>query len=665
LRENFDRFNFAIHKEKEMADFRRWILAFALLVLVLGAVAPASAQTGTAFQCTANAAVPPTIRQEGLTELVGDIVLNCTGGIPTPTGTPIPQANITVSFAQTITSRVLATVGTINLTEALLLVDEPNPAVGQIQDVCPDPTNPIGTQASGTGCAEVGSTPPGASFATNGDYNVYQGTMLSGSPSTVTFLGVPIDPPGTALTRVYRMTNIRISPGLISNAITPIYAFISASSSTSVPINNPAPIVAFVEKGLNASATGTGTPFLQCETTTGFVNVGTVSFAENFATAFKYRVAQGSPLDTAPGPGLQYTPGAIYNTESGLVLAASSTANQLVGLAGGAGLADWGSRFYATISNIPAGVDIEVDDASNSTSGTGRAVLVSSATVADPGPYGLAVDPNPGTIAQTDVTSSVANGSVTVYWEVISENPVALDTFNFNIYVEFTGTPGTTPLTVAPTVVLGWAPNTSTGSPVGIGIPTFTLGATSPTTLFTVSPCQTILLFPYVTDFGDFDTGVAISNTSEDNLGSGGASSALNQTGACTVTFYGGYGTNTTFTNTSTNLGTVAGSNVLSSTDPRTNNFGSATGQIAPGQTWTFSVSGIDSTHGQTGYLGFTGYAIAVCDFQYAHGYAFVSDYGINRFATAYLALIIPDAPRTATPFTTSAAGEPGEQLVH
>jgi len=644
-----------------MADFRRWILAFAVLVLVMGAVAPASAQT-SAFTCTANAAVPPTIRQEGLTELVGDIVLNCTGGIPTATGTPIPQANITVSFAQTITSRVLATIGNINLTESLLLVDEPDPAKGQIQNVCPSPTNPLG--APPAGCQATGDS--GASFATNGDFNVYQGTMLAGSPSTVTFLGVPIDAPATGLTRVYRITNVRISPGLISNAITPIYAFISASSSTSVPINNPAPIVAFVEQGLAASATGTGTPFLQCETTTGFVNVGTVNFSENFATAFKYRVAQGSTLDTAPGPGLQYSPGAIYNTESGLVLAAADTANQSVGLAGGAGLADWGSRFYATISNIPAGVDIEVDNASNSSSGHGRAVMVSAATAADPGPYGLAVDPDPPSgVGQTDVTSSISNGSVTVYWEVINENPVALDTFSFNIYVEFTGTPGTTPLTVAPTVVMGWAPNTSSGSPVGIGIPTFTLGATSPVTLFTVSPCQTILLFPYVTDFGDFDTGIAISNTSEDNLGSGGGSSALNQSGYCTVTFYGGYGTNTTFTNTSTNLGTVAGSNVLSSSDPRTNNFGTTDGTIAYGQTWTFSVSSIDSTHGQTGFLGFTGYAIAVCNFQYAHGYAFVSDYGINRFATAYLALIIPDAPRSATPFTTSASGEPGEQLVH
>ena len=60
-----------------MADFRRWILAFAALVLVLGSAVPASAQAG--LNCTASAAVTPTLRHEGFTELTGDILLNCVG----------------------------------------------------------------------------------------------------------------------------------------------------------------------------------------------------------------------------------------------------------------------------------------------------------------------------------------------------------------------------------------------------------------------------------------------------------------------------------------------------------------------------------------------------------------------------------------------------------
>src|ERR1039457_4693586 len=102
-----------------MADFRRWILAFAALVLVLGSVVPASAQNG--LTCTASAAVTPTLRHEGFTELTGDIFLNvivARGTTPTPAGAVILQADISVSLSAPVTSRILS--GTA--TEALLLV---------------------------------------------------------------------------------------------------------------------------------------------------------------------------------------------------------------------------------------------------------------------------------------------------------------------------------------------------------------------------------------------------------------------------------------------------------------------------------------------------------------------------------------------------------------
>jgi hypothetical protein len=51
----------------------------------------------------------------------------------------------------------------------------------------------------------------------------------------------------------------------------------------------------------------------------------------------------------------------------------------------------------------------------------------------------------------------------------------------------------------------------------------------------------------------------------------------------------------------------------------------------------------------------FLGYVIAVCNFQYGHGFAFVSDVGARNLAMGYLALVIPDPPRSATPFDCSA----------
>jgi hypothetical protein len=77
---------------------------------------------------------------------------------------------------------------------------------------------------------------------------------------------------------------------------------------------------------------------------------------------------------------------------------------------------------------------------------------------------------------------------------------------------------------------------------------------------------------------------------------------------------------------------------------------------------------------------GFEGYIIASCEFQYAHGYAFISDTQVARVAQGYLALIIPDrtvttgkpgvnggyTERPASPFNVGddAVGS-GEQLVH
>ena len=46
---------------------------------------------------------------------------------------------------------------------------------------------------------------------------------------------------------------------------------------------------------------------------------------------------------------------------------------------------------------------------------------------------------------------------------------------------------------------------------------------------------------------------------------------------------------------------------------------------------------------GSTAIPGFQGYAIAQANFQYAHGFAFISDVGAQRLAQGYLALILPD----------------------
>jgi hypothetical protein len=674
LRENFDRFNFAIHKEKEMVDFRKCFLAIAVLVLAIGFVAPASAQVAT-FQCAANAAVPPTLRAEGLTELIGDIVLNCNGGVPTPVGTSIPTANVTVFLPNAVTSRITET-GT-TLVDALLLVDEPSAAN---QKVCPYPTNPAPVGASPdptSNCLDAGDG--GASFATNGDYNVYQG-ILTG-PNAVTFLGVPVDPPASAgaPTRVYRVTNIRTNASAYpSSNVTPVQAYVSISSSTSVPITNAEPIVGFIapglvygsNKGIPVTA-GTSSNFLQCETYDQIAS--TVTFTEGFATSFKIR-------DAGPFSGLQNVPGAIYNTESGLIVPDTVPGATSAYF----GLADLGTRLKITFANLPHGIKLSVPISITDTVG-GVIQLVSTNNasagfddVADDGTFGPPFELSTGAVTINYASSAADTGSAAVVYEVYSANANAIDSFPVPITISFTGAPGVpgtpdiTGSNPAPTVVGGFAPTPSGGSftlatggvaePEPWSIPRF-VDNTVTTNIFSIALCQTILLFPYVTDYPGFDTGVAISNTSADPLGD---LSASPQTGACTVTFYGGVVSSTgAFTNTAVNLNGATGSYSTTTANTFT------TGLIGPGQTWAFGLSTIDSTFGTSGFVGFVGYAIATCQFQYAHGYAFVSDYGLRNFAASYLALIIPDiaTPRQPVPNVCSglnvACLPTGEQLVH
>jgi hypothetical protein len=54
---------------------------------------------------------------------------------------------------------------------------------------------------------------------------------------------------------------------------------------------------------------------------------------------------------------------------------------------------------------------------------------------------------------------------------------------------------------------------------------------------------------------------------------------------------------------------------------------------------------------------GFEGYIIAVCNFQLAHGFAFVSDVGARNLAMGYLALVVTTG--------TSARNNETESLAH
>src|SRR5580658_9935305 len=71
--------------------------------------------------CTASAPAPLLARGAGDTEPVGDLILTCTGGTPTPAGLQVPQENFTLALNTNLTSRVTSD---SKFSETLLLIDE-------------------------------------------------------------------------------------------------------------------------------------------------------------------------------------------------------------------------------------------------------------------------------------------------------------------------------------------------------------------------------------------------------------------------------------------------------------------------------------------------------------------------------------------------------------
>lgn len=576
-----------------MADFRRCILALAVVALLTGLVSTASAQVPQPFACTATAAVPTLMRSEGLTELTGDIVLQCSGTFP---ASPTNLANFAVFLGNTtITSRILNPA--TGDSEALLLVDEP--AAG-------------GLITSGT------------------DKNVFQGVI---SGNQVQFLGVPVVPfATTAVTverRVFRITNLRANASAVGTgaAGTPglVTAFISIVGPTSIPVNNAQQTVGFVQRGLefllrdpvtgtdvNAQAdAGARTfadelTFAQCAARgTGAgaqqTPIAALRFRELFATAFKTR-----------GDASQTTPGAIYNTESGLVISGLTSASGVLS-PGVAGLADTGTKLRAVFNNLPNGLRVFVSNRNiigglpSSATASRQAVLVASQTAPTvfPGGTGAVVPTNtfePVSGRQIQVTQlTPVGGTVEAVWEVIAADSLTTEFFDFWLHFGWASNVGNnTPALGTGTVAGTFAPiSTVATASATAPIPRFA-DTGSAINVIGIVACRTNLLFPFVTNQAGFDTGLAIANTSEDIFGT------TPQTGTCTLNFFG---------------------------------------DAAPAPVTTEAIAGGDVyvNLAQSVAPGFQGYMIAQCGFQFAHGFAFVSDVGARNLAMGYLALVIPD----------------------
>jgi hypothetical protein len=636
--------------------------------------------------CNTNVTVTPALRGEGYTEQTGDITITCTGGAAVALGTSpatapmIPLVNFTIFYNTTVTSRLLpvsSPQSSGNTSEALLLIDEPGsglPGFGPSlnQTLC---TTPL------TGCSAWAGLPvspggvvsaspaaaAGPGTITGGVYvpsnvpaaNVYQGVV---SGNSVTFFGVPVMPPTTTGSRVFRITNVRVNAqplaGGSASGGTPVAASISISGATSLSISNSAPNVGYVSLGLTAGASS-ASGLNQCATQTK-TGVNILTFTENFGTAFKTRVVAQTNNQYAgqinnPGqlgnPG-QNIPGGIYNSESNFIFpAAFSGSNQ-------AGLTDFGTRLKATFNNVPAGARIFVSTANvnnaafpitpltpiggsaanaNITTGAyiGYAQLVSVGSTESindgnagtsgffPAVAGTDNGPNGGNVPIAEV--SLSNGTGAAVWEVVNTNPNTNESFKFAVYTTYVANVAqNSPPAGTTTVNLSFAPTATSGvASATLPVPRFAGDSLAARNIFIVNICRTILLYPYITNQAGFDTGLTVANTSQDPFTVGSSVTGA-QAGSCALTYYGG-------------------TTAAPTTPPAPLN----TGTIAAGTVW----AGLTSTMTP----GFQGYMFAVCNFQYAHGFAFISDVGARNLAMGYLAIVIPD------PGTGTRSAGPGE----
>jgi len=463
------------------------------------------------------------------------------------------------------------------------------------------------------------------------------------SGNSVTFYGVPILPPTTTGSRIYRITNIRANAnGISGGGPTPgsITGSVSISPANAFTINQPLNTLAFVQTGLatsirTASDGGGFGPITAAQCTTnngnggnngnGF-NVASLRFSENFPTAFKTRMAiiPGGNQNPTLANTSQNIPGQVYNSESGFTLNVNPPGAGAASTTTTAGLADWGTRLKAVFSNIPSGVSVFVS-ATNIVSGpaaaptgTGNpyAQLLISETVPDAnGALALAsTSSTQGGIGYAPVT--IVNGSGVAVWEIVSNNYTLNQNFDFGVYVNYTGnaggnSPAAGPMSVsqslAPNPTNGAFSATNAANPTSVNIiPRFADTSTA-RTFVSIGICQTVLLFPFVTTLTGFETGLAISNTTQDPFGT------TPQTGSCTFNWY---------------QAGASGTNPANTTTP-----------AIPGGTTYTTLSSATTNAGPN----FNGYMFAICNFQYGHGYAAITDVGARGIFSSYLALVAPN----------------------
>lgn len=612
-----------------MAALRKILVALAVAALALaGASGTANAQFHpiVGMSCTAFA-VPAQSRAEGIAELLGDVIADCTTpDNEAPSLPPSILVNVTVTLNVNITNNIDFGSGS-SIIDAVLLINEEGAGV-----LSPTTASTLSGGAPNTPRPQYGTrVAPGSAQ--------WSGVIFP----------VPNAPPNQFITRI-RITNLRGNVSQLGipsgDGIFPsaqVTAFLSVSSNIAIPITNNVLNIGIPLLGLLTRFRGPQqadpadvrfpTPLLQClllnldrdnniivpDASSGSGDAAatfTVRLSEGFASAFKTL----GTTTTAPAA-------AVY--ERGYPTPNSNCLSD--GICGGA---TQGTRFILRLYNVPAGVRAATPTLITGSTNGGHTLTLFRIAGTDANGAGAFNNLSPS----KEIT--ISGGFGFAIFEVVDSNPFAVENVVIPVYLAFRpNTANDLPGVGTIQASVNFAPlSTVTTSNKDAPEPRF-VDSAARVNVAVISRCITNLLFPFVTNQAGFDTGFAISNTSSDDKGSD------QQSGNCTLFYFG-----------STTGGGAAPANQTTATIPA-------------GTTTVWTLSGGNAAANIAGTPGFQGYLFARCQFLFAHGFAFISNGfgGVPSVAEGYLALIVPwdGVAGSRIGGAVSGSGRAGESLGH
>ncbi len=401
---------------------------------------------------------------------------------------------------------------------------------------------------------------------------------------------------------VLRITSMRGNasqlgvPAIEGVPFSQIQAFVSITGPNTIPVSNNVLNVAIPLTGLLVDIDEDDAPSgLQCEDTAGHMDF---KISEGFATSFK---TLGEP---------SFRPGNTQ-VEAGYFAPGS--------LAGGG--ASQATRFLLRFFNIPEGVNVSVYDMIDCSDDSGIATQDADNTNTDLVML-LALDCDEvgdgcSVASATDdmVDVDIDGGFGSIVYEVLDDDPIVNEDCTIPLWFDWTpDTENNLPAPGTGQLAVTFAPlSTVFVSSDGEPVPRFIDTGGDPTNVISIIKCVTQILFPFVTNTSGFDTGLVVSNTSEDWLGT------APQDGTCRIHYHG----------------TTAGNGASPPDD--------TSSVIQAGEQLIWLLSGGNAAQEIDPTPEFQGYIIVVCEFQYGHGYAFIQNGfgGLPSLAQGYLALII------------------------